>query len=261
MSQSMMPAYIAERIRRQPPEGCGVVPGSTPVIAFGDVRTARVATLGLNPSKSEFLNRHGHELTRAHRRLATLASLGIDSLEHAPDAVVAEVLAGCTGYFQRNPYRRWFDQLQRILNSLGVSYYDGSAAHLDLVQWATNPVWRHLSPPTRVRLLRDDAVFLRQQLENEQIAVLLLNGRSVIAQLQHAFGIPLAVSQRIASGRLTTELVTGVLGRCAIIGWSTNLQSSFGVTRVLREQLANVVGMLVENTRGEMVQIASDLDG
>jgi hypothetical protein len=171
------------------------------------------------------------------------------------------VLAACTSYFQRNPYRRWFDQLQRILEPLGVSYDDGSAAHLDLVQWATDPVWRHLSPPTRARLLRDDATFLRQQLENEQIAVLLLNGRSVIAQLQHAFSIPLAVSQRITSGRLTTELVTGVLGRCAIIGWSTNLQSSFGVTGALREHLAKAVGTLVENTRGEMVQTARGLDG
>jgi hypothetical protein len=73
MSDATMPDYIVERIRRPPPEGCEVVPGSTPVIAFGDVRTARVATLGLNPSKSEFLNKHGQELTGAHRRLATLA--------------------------------------------------------------------------------------------------------------------------------------------------------------------------------------------
>lgn len=261
MSHATLPDYIVERIRRPSPEGCGVVPGSTPVIAFGNVRTAQVATLGLNPSKSEFRNRHGHELTGAHRRLATLASLGIDSLDHAPDAVVAEVLADCTTYFQRNPYRRWFDQLQRILDPLGISYYDGSAAHLDLVQWSTDPVWRHLSPPTRVRLLRDDAAFLRQQLENEQIAVLLLNGRSVIAQLQHAFGIPLAVSQRITSGRLTTELKTGVFGRCAIIGWSTNLQSSFGITGDLRDQLAVAVAALVENTRGKVVQTARGLDG
>jgi hypothetical protein len=261
MSQSTMPAYIAERIRRQPPEGHGVVAGSTPVVAFGDFRRARVATLGLNPSKSEFLNKYGQELTGADRWLATLASLGVDSLDHAPDAVVAEVLADCTGYFQRNPYRRWFDQLQRILDPLGVSYYNGSAAHLDLVQWATDPVWRHLSPLTRARLLRDDATFLRQQLENEQIAVLLLNGRSVIAQLQHAFGIPLAVSHRITSGRLTTELVTGILGRCAIVGWSTNLQSSFGVTGELRRQLADGVATLVENTHGQVMQTARGLDG
>ena len=261
MSQSTMPAYIAERIRRPRPEGCGVVVGSTPVVAFGDFRRARVATLGLNPSKSEFLNTYGQELIGADRRLATLASLGVDLLDHASDTVVAEVVADCIGYFQRNPYRRWFDQLQRILDPLGVSYYNGSAAHLDLVQWATDPVWRHLSPPTRARLLRDDAAFLRQQLENEQIAVLLLNGRSVIAHLQHAFGIPLAVSHRITSGRLTTDLVAGVIGRCAIVGWSTNLQSSFGVTGDLRDQLAITVAALVKTAHEEVVQTVSGLDG
>ena len=34
--------------------GCHVIAGSTPVVAFGDVRRARVATLGLNPSRAEF---------------------------------------------------------------------------------------------------------------------------------------------------------------------------------------------------------------
>ena len=35
---------------------------STPVVAFGNARVARVATLGLNPSCIEFLNRAGQEL-------------------------------------------------------------------------------------------------------------------------------------------------------------------------------------------------------
>ncbi|MBA3470949.1 MAG: hypothetical protein H0T53_15045 [Herpetosiphonaceae bacterium] len=251
MSNNTIPAYIAERIRRGPPEGCSIVPGSTPVIAFGPVRRATVATLGLNPSKNEFLDSQSRELDGPLRRLETMRSLGIASLADASDAAVAQILAGCDTYFQRNPYRRWFDQLQVILDPLNVSYAEGSTVHLDLVQWATDPIWRHLDAPTISRLLHEDAGFLRQQLENERIDVLLLNGRSVINHLQWAFNMALQpVSTNLSSGRLATEIVVGSgIGRCTIIGWSTNLQSSFGVTRELRQQLAAVVATLVADAR------------
>lgn len=55
-----------------------MVEGSTPVVAFGDPTLATVATLGINPSASEFL-KDGALRTGAERRLATLESLGADS--------------------------------------------------------------------------------------------------------------------------------------------------------------------------------------
>ncbi|HEY1014191.1 MAG TPA: hypothetical protein VGE07_15875 [Herpetosiphonaceae bacterium] len=245
-----IPAYLADRLRQAPPPDCRVVPGSTPVVAFGPFRHATVATLGLNPSKHEFLDPQGHELTGAQRRLETLASLGVASLIDAPDVSIAQVLAGCNGYFHRNPYRRWFNHLQRILDACGVSYAAGTAAHLDLSQWATNPIWRDLPWPTRERLLRTDTGFLRQQLDHEQIEVVLLNGRGVIDVFQWAFNLTLSpLPERLSGGRLHTELVMGTLGHCAVIGWSTNLQSSFGVTRELRARLAETVGGLVDQAR------------
>ena len=50
--------YVERRITQTPPGDCCVVPGSTPVISFGDVRTARVATVGINPSFVEFSGGH-----------------------------------------------------------------------------------------------------------------------------------------------------------------------------------------------------------
>jgi len=50
-----VPGYVAKRIRTPPPSVCRVLPGSTPVVAFGDPRHSTVATLGLNPSKREFV--------------------------------------------------------------------------------------------------------------------------------------------------------------------------------------------------------------
>jgi len=56
----------------------------------------------------------------ANRRFETLESLGVESLSDAPDGVVVRVLEGCSRYFSRNPYRRWFDQLETILTDQRV---------------------------------------------------------------------------------------------------------------------------------------------
>lgn len=157
--------YIIARLRKSPPSNCCVVSGSTPVLSFGDASMATVATLGLNPSRMEFQNKHGDELSGPERRFETLASLGVADLVSASDEVLSRVVRACDAYFSRNPYKRWFDHLLPMLQAVDASYYDGSACHLDLVQWATDPVWGKIREPnTRERLLADDAEFLRQQL-------------------------------------------------------------------------------------------------
>jgi hypothetical protein len=94
------------------------------------------------------------------------------------------VLQDCNTYFDRRRYCRWFDQLVPILAACGGSYYDHSACHLDLVQWATDPTWRSLRPASlRKKLIADDARFLQQQLRNENIQLLLVNGTGTWRQL------------------------------------------------------------------------------
>ena len=169
-----VPGYIEERIRQPIPLDLCVVPGSTPVVAFGDPCTARVATLSLNPSHHEFLGKDGCELPEPERRLATHQSLGVCDLKGAPLATITQVLNDCNAYFRRKPYWRWFGQLEPILNACGVSYCDGSACHLDLVQWATEPTWSDLCCEVQSCLLDADAPFLREQLSNENIKLLLV---------------------------------------------------------------------------------------
>jgi hypothetical protein len=50
-----IPDYIKKRIDRPTPTDACVVLESTPVVSFGDASKARVATLGLNPSRREFI--------------------------------------------------------------------------------------------------------------------------------------------------------------------------------------------------------------
>jgi len=251
MPMDTLPDYIDRRIRRPVPLDASVVAGSTPVVSFGNSLTATVATLGLNPSRVEFLDRHGNELSGDDRRLATHSSLGTDNLVKAPTDVVAQVLADCNSYFIRNPYRRWFDQLELVLSGCGGSYYNGTACHLDLVQWATNPTWGRLpSKSIRCQLLDADAAFLTEQLSNENIKVLLVNGSGVIRQLKHALNIIFTEHDAIIGyGHHDTRLFTGAIsGGTYVVAWSTNLQSSFGVSTDLRTELTTQVAALIPQT-------------
>lgn len=183
----MIPDYIELRNRRPVPASASVVPGSTPVIAFGDPASSRVATLGLNPSRLEFLTRSGQLLT-LERRFETLEALGISSLTAASDEAVVRVWEGCRQYFARNQYRRWFDQLEAVLRSVDASYYERSACHLDLVQWATDPTWGSLGDDAIGRMLLEAVPFLQAQLRASSIEMIPLNGRRVMTEFERAFG-------------------------------------------------------------------------
>jgi hypothetical protein len=244
---ALLPDYIERRIRRPAPSDSMVIPGSTPVLSFGDARSAAVATLGLNPSRVEFLDENGDELVGKFRRLSTHSSLGTSDLLSAPRKTLARVLDDCNTYFQRNPYRRWFDQLTPVLAVCQASYYDGTACHLDLVQWATNPTWGKLRPVSARRaMLSDDAQFLAEQLRNENLRLLIVNGMTAIRQLNHRIVDDLEeVAPIVGCARLDTRLFVGsAFGHVRVVGWSTNIQSSFGVTRELRIELAKRVGAL-----------------
>jgi len=230
------PAYVGERIKRVPPADCDVMPTSTPVVSFGDPGGARVATLGLNPSRIEFEER-GVELDGRLRRFETLKSLGLASLADAPDDLVDRVWQRCASYFDGNPYMKWFSRLEEMLGGVGASYLDGSACHLDLSQWATDPTWNGLQPTARARLVSEDVPFLKEQLRREEIALLLLNGRSVLREVVSHLGVTLRREQDVADGSVNASVYTGTFAGMRVIGWSTNLQSSFGVTREFRQKL------------------------
>jgi len=246
----MIPDYIEQRIRRPLPAGAFIVPGSTPVVSFGDAQRAVVATLGLNPSRIEFRDNRSGEFVGNARRLATHTSLGTSDLTAAPPETVLEVLQDCNTYFERNPYRRWFDQLTPILAGCGASYYDGSACHLDLVQWATDPTWSGIrAASVRRQLLADDAVFLVDQLRNANLRLLLVNGTGVSQQLRHVLAVELdGAAPIIGDSWFDTRLLVGtIFNRIRVVCWSTNVQSQPGVTRWLRAELARRVAALAQD--------------
>ena len=246
-----IPDYIEERIRRPASAELNVVPRSTPVVSFGDSQAAKVATLGLNPSRVEFLDNDGVLLEGLKRRLATHESLGTTDLTQASLAIVMQVFSDCNSYFERQPYWGWFKQLGPVLEACGASYRDGSACHLDLVQWATDPTWSKLRPPAiRKKLIADDAKFLANQVQRENLRLLLVNGRGALRQLCRSMADDLELEEiKGIKGyaEVPTRLFSGrIFGRVRVAAWSTNLQSSFGVTTELRDELPKRIAAISE---------------
>jgi len=153
---------------------------------------------------------------------------------------------GCNTYFQRRPYG-WFGPLETVLRECGASYYDGAACHLDLVQWATEEKWSKIWSGVRKRLLRADVPFLIEQLEHSDIRVLLLNGKTVVEEFSTATETVLVLQSKKIMGK--TRIFVGRGPRnILIVGWSTNLQTSYGVTNEWRTEIAKAVAAIVMDT-------------
>ncbi len=224
------------------------------MISFGDPERSQVATLGINPSRKEFLDAAGHLLGNDHRRLAMLPSLGATRLDELDDSQVGTVVAECAAYFHRNPYRLWFDPLDELLRyGVGASYYDDTACHLDLVQWATDPVWSRIGDERVQRLLMEDGLpHLRAQLANSpHISLVLCNGRQVIEQVRAAGLANFRDAGTINHGAVKCLLFAGGgRGHQALwLAWSANLQGSFGVSLAFRRELANWIRQAKEDAR------------
>lgn len=244
-----LPAYIDERLRGRWPTGVPVVPDSTPVLSFGDPSVARVATLGLNPSLREFRKPSGELLAGEQRRLADLKHLGVATLEDAPADVLAQVKQACDDYFQLKPYR-WFNALEKVLAPRGWSYFDRSACHLDLVQWATDPVWSHLPGAQKAALIESDAAFLARQLQQENVKLVLANGQAVVTALRKL--VSLEIVDVISNGNLSAKIVYGSSDGVRFAGWSCNLQSQAGALALIPHINEALVRVLGEQEQREM---------
>ena len=181
---SDVPEEVAARVRRPAPAGHAVVEGSLPVVSFGDYRTAEVATLALNPSSLEFLDQQGGYLLEDRRRLASRVSIQRSEGEQLSNAEVAQVFHDSNTYFGRRPYKQWFQWLQTLLTSTQLgSFCDGTACHLDLVQWATKPAQGELAAEVWQRLVDEDREFLVWQLGQTPARTVLVNGAACVEWL------------------------------------------------------------------------------
>lgn len=243
----------------------GVIPWSCPVPSFGDLLKAKVATLGLNPSNREFVDRSGSELVGQARRFHTLRSLGLACWSDAKREHAELIWDSCRTYFSRNPYDAWFKQLDYLIGETRASYYGTSegACHLDLVPYATTCKWTGLSPRQRTFLFSAARNTLGLLLRDSPIRLLVLNGRSVVVNFERFASVKLE-RQTMKEWELRRSSHPNVAGvaykgtishfssvplrrSLSVIGFNHNIQSSFGVTREVRASIRSWIGRTVGN--------------
>ena len=218
---------LIKRTMKAFPKNAPIVEHSTPVVAFGDCTTARVATLGINPSFEEFQDSSGELLKGIEKRLVDHESLGGDFTGGLSESQAEKVISGCSKYFLNRPFE-WFDDIENVvLKPNGITYSSGEACHLDVIQWATNPIWSKITNQQEcISLLENDSEFLKFQITSQGYDFIFLNGNTVIKQVKSLNLVKLqhAGFTSFGHGVRKSRLWLGELGKTKFIGWNLNIQ-------------------------------------
>jgi hypothetical protein len=250
---------LIERLNNPSLFEASVIPWGSPIASFGDISNSKIATLGLNPSNREFVDEKGNELKGGQRRFHTLNSLGLDSWSEAKDKHLTLIAELCDEYFSRNPYDGWFKRLDYIISGTSMSYYfpSGEACHLDLIPYATALKWAELGQQHQDLLLELTSDSLGLLLKSSSIKMIVLNGQTVVENLEKISGISLKRTH-MPSWTLPRKSGEGVHGysytgtinkignvklknEILVLGFNHNIQSSFGVTSQVQTSIRNWV--------------------
>ena len=241
-----------------------VIPWSCPVPCFGEFSNAQVATLGINPSNREFVDKFGNELQGAFRRFHTLESLGLQSWSDADARHLQLILDSCGLYFSGNPYSAWFRSLEVLVAGANASYYGypHRACHLDLVPYATGRKWTELTEQQRSLLLSVAGDTLGHLLQDSPVRLLILNGSSVVRQFKSLTGVKLDAQEMptwalqrtgqasvagVAYWGIAHSLFKSTLSHdILVLGFNHNLQSSFGVSKQVVNSIADWIAHTTE---------------
>lgn len=233
-----------------------VISWGSPILSFGNLENSRVATLGLNPSNREFVDKMGKELNGSERRFHSLSSLKINNWNDVGTKHLKLILDFSNNYFIRNPYDTWFKKLDYLISGTNASYYFPTlgACHLDLIPFATFSKWADLTSQERNLLLRFSKDTLGQLLKDSNIELLILNGQTVVENFEKISLIKLEKRKMISwslprkTGNVTgysyfgmTSMISGYKLKkpILILGYNHNIQSSFGVTTKVLTSIRN----------------------
>jgi hypothetical protein len=221
---------MRQRVRISP--SMSSVRGSLPILFFGDAFHARVATVGLNPSRYEYLNETGQVLSGQCRRFDSLFSLCAGSREEISDSQADQAIDMMRSYFDKGKpvYGMYFKHLTNFLKGIGTSYQERCATHLDLVQEATDPIWAHLSPQERATLLERDLPFMVWELESLPFLKAIFCAGKTVSEMLKA-SIRVEVGDTGSMKRIRWWLGSAVVGNrnLAIGGWNYPLDRPTGL--------------------------------
>jgi hypothetical protein len=234
-----IPPFLLNRLRMDPI--ASTVPGSLPVLFFGDLFSATVATVGINPSRQEYLTPDGKELDGIARRFGTLSSLNTQTRDRLTDAQATIAIERMRAYFdpEKQVYS-WFNSLNRVVDGMGFSFSNRSAAHLDLIQEATDPVWSGLHGADRSQataVMTRDVPFLGAQIRRFPLRAIICTSARVVREVTAALSARTTVTgklKRITWSIALAETRRGIVG---IAGWNIPLARPTGLDRDGHRQL------------------------
>lgn len=235
------------------------IPWCPPIPYFGDINTATVATLGINPSDREVQDENGNEISGDKRRFPTLSYLGISSWNEVRDSDLELIRISCINYFMTNPYDSWFRKLDSLIAPTNTSLYSSlwRACHVDIVPYATVKKWSQLQQRERDFILDLSSDFFVKAIVESNIRLLILNGRTVVDHFEKITGVSLSSRHRsdwdlqrstgdvkgYAFEGVVTEMAGCKLGREIYVrGFNHNIQSSFGISRKLMNSISQWIG-------------------
>lgn len=246
---------LLERLNAHSIRSTKIIPWSSPIPSFGNLQCSSMATLGLNPSNREFVDRGGCELNGSFRRFHTLNSLAISQWADADEQHLNMIIESCHNYFHKNPYDGWFKKLNDLISGTKFSYYDNSnrACHLDLIPYATSCKWAGLTVRERAVLMELAGDALALLLRDSPVRCLILNGQGTVEGLKllsgikfHQEEVPSWLLPRKTGAGVKGYAYTGVLKEISgirlnrdikVLGFNHNIQSSFGVTTQVRSSI------------------------
>ena len=199
------------------------------------------------------------------RRFHTLGSLDLERWEDAEPHHLDLILDSCNNYFAHNPYNGWFKALDNLISGTQASYYDHSnhACHLDLIPYATACKWTGLTTHQRAALLDSVGDTLGLLLKKSSVKLLILNGQTVVENFERIaeieldkmempqWTLPRRSSQGVIGyaylGSVTTLAGIRLRKAVTVLGFNHNIQSSFGVTKGVKNSIGHWITQAAED--------------
>ena len=116
-----------------------------------------------------------------------------------------------------------------ILTPAGASYEGRTAAHLDLIQWATDPLWKDMlevDDAAAREHLANDFPFLEAQINDSSANLLFLSGSPVIDALKNKFQLQDAGKTAAVGKRGQNNLYVGPWKGALVLGSTMNIPDS-----------------------------------
>ncbi|MCM8832279.1 MAG: hypothetical protein NC918_08825 [Candidatus Omnitrophica bacterium] len=125
MCNSKLKEFLLDKISKPLPTTVDIVKGYIPIVFFGNVEKAEIATLSLNPSSKEFIH-------NGKKRCVDRKELRVSDSQKLTREQAECVYQSLLLYFEINPYKKWFDPINKLFQSKGYEYYNHKIVHLDI---------------------------------------------------------------------------------------------------------------------------------